>query len=135
MTRMRYTVHEDLNIVELVPSGVIHVTDILEYGNRLISHGEIRAGTIEYVDMSNMKDLTVTYRSAHDLKFMHEKWLELGWLGSVYNCVSDTEYGLVRMVSAIVETLPGCPQNLMFPLRKSMSLDHIRPFLLSKIDN
>jgi hypothetical protein len=80
-----------------------------------------------------MTNLIVDYNSAQELGLMHEKWLEKGWLGSVYYAPLDIEFGIVRMVGAIVEGISNAPQNLMIPLREKISLNQVRKFLLSNI--
>ena len=133
MATMEYRFHEELNIIELTPKGEVHLKDILNYGSELLEKGLIRDDVIEYVELSGMTNLSIDYISADQLSTMHQKWIDNGWLGSVYYTPLDIEYGIVRMVGAIVECLPHAPQNLMIPLREKIPLNEVRGHLLSNI--
>ena len=126
LVRMQYQFHTELNVVELTPVGGVHVNDILAYGHELVDRGLMRDGTVEYVDMSAMTNLIVDYSSARLLGSMHERWLEAGWFGSVYFTPEDLQFGIVRMVGAIVEGVSGAPSGIMVPLRERTALDQLR---------
>jgi len=126
VAEMQYQVHREINVVELAPVGEVHVKEILAYGHELVDRGLMREGTIEYVDMSAMTNLVVDYASAQLLSRMHDRWLEAGWFGSVYFTPKDLQFGIVRMVSAIVEGIPGAPSGIMVPLREQTPLDQLR---------
>ena len=133
MASMKYIVHESLNVIELKPVGEVHVEDICTYGNELLSEGVMRDGTIEYVDMSGMTGMTVSYSSAHSLVDMHVRWLSAGWYGSIYYTPNDTQFGIVRMVRAIVECIPGSPTGIMVPSRERVPLEEARALISRSI--
>lgn len=133
MAEMNYTVHEQLNLIELRPLSEVNVEDICAYGNRLVDQGIMRDGTIEFVDMSDITGLTVSYASARDLADFHNRWLSAGWFGSFYYTPKDSQFGIVRMVRAIVECIPNSPTGMMVPCRKRIPLEEARDFISKHI--
>jgi len=131
MAAMDYSYNTDLNLVILRPNGVVSIENILSYGNELLEKGYMTQGTIEYVDMSEIKDLSINYSSAHNLVTMHDKWLDAGWFGSYYYAPRDIHIGIVNMVGSIVKTQPNhnLPEDIMLPLREKIEPEAVREYL------
>lgn len=126
MADMVYRVHQELNLVELKPVGEVHIEDILSYGHGLLDDGVIHQGTIEYVDMSDMTNLFIDYNGAQRLVEMHTKWFSAGWLGSVYFTPKDFQFGIIRMLGTVIESIPNRPTRVMIPLREKTPLEQLR---------
>ncbi|PCJ55511.1 MAG: hypothetical protein COA79_20640 [Planctomycetota bacterium] len=132
---MNYSYNEFLNVVVLKPAGKVQVSDICAYGSELLDQGIMTKDTIEYVDMSSMTDLSVSYIEARRLVSMHKLWLSAGWYGSVYFTSTDLEFGIVRMVGAVVECIPDSPTGIMIPLREPTPLEQLREVISNHISN
>ena len=132
-TEMNYTIHEQLNLIELRPVGEVNVADICAYGYKILDQGIMRDGTIEYVDMSDVTGLTVSYASAQDIVGFLNRWISAGWFGSVYYTPKDSQFGIVRMVRAIVECIPNSPTGMMVPCRKPIPLEEVRDLIKQHI--
>jgi len=131
MADMKYINHENLNIVELIPVGDVQIKDILRYGNELLDKGLMKQDTIEYVDMSNMTNLSVDYNSSHQLITLHEEWLNCGWYGSVYYTPELFQLGIINMVGAVIKSQPDVklPDGIMYPSREKIPISSVRDFL------
>ena len=126
MGMMPYSFDEKRNLVVLRPSGSIDVQEILEYGSALLDEGVISDGLVEYVDMSGMTNLSVDYNSAQRLVEMHRKWIDHGWIGSLYYTPLDVQFGIVRMVAAMVSAVDPEFDHPMIPLREPTAPEEIR---------
>lgn len=133
MASMDYSHHPALNIVLVTPKGDVTVDDINTYGHELIEKGYMTLDTIEYVDMSEITDITFNYRDSHKLIGMHRKWLRAGWYGSFYYAPQDLHMGMVAMVGSVVQSQPNLtlPNNLMLPSKTKLPLEECRDFLRS----
>jgi len=89
------------------------------------------SNTIEYVNMSQIKDFAFNYSTAHKLIAMHDKWLKAGWYGSYYYAPRDVHLGIINMVASIIKLQPGynLPEGIMIPGRENISPEDIRYFL------
>ncbi len=129
MGTMPHSYHVDLNLVEVTPKGSIEVDDILEYGRSLIDQGIMSRGTVEYVDMSEMTNLVIDYRSAQKLVQMLRTWIECGWVGSVFYAPQDPEFGIMRMVGALGGAITPDLGIPLIPRREPTALEDVRQLL------
>ena len=90
---------------------------------------DVTAGTIEYYDFSEMTNLSVDYQSAHALREALRDWLARGWEGSVFFTPRDYQFGMIRMIGAVMESIHGAPSEYMIPSREPIALAEIRNFI------
>jgi hypothetical protein len=126
MSGFDYSVHTDLNLIEVRPSGVVHLADILSYAQEVLSLGVVTEGTIECYDLSEMTNLSLDYQSARALTEALREWLSRGWQGSVFFTPQDHQFGMIRMIGAVVESIEGAPGGMMIPRREPTPLGEVR---------
>ena len=129
MSSFGYRFHADLNLIELHPGGVVEISDILSYSREVLTLDIVTAGTIEYYDFSEMTNLSVDYQSAHALREALRDWLARGWEGSVFFTPRDYQFGMIRMIGAVMESIHGAPSEYMIPSREPIALAEIRNFI------
>jgi hypothetical protein len=126
MNRFDYHVHTDQNLIEVHPVGVVQISDILSYAREALSRGIVTEGVVEYYDLSEMTNLEADYESAVGLTASLQEWLSRGWLGSVFFTPQKYQFGMIRMMGAIVESIPGAPAVVMIPSLEPISLGEVR---------
>ena len=126
MSSFDYQVHLDLNLIEVRPTGVVQISDILSYSKEVLSRGIVTEGTIEYYDLSEMTNLNLDYKSAYALTGSLQKWRSAGWQGSVFFAPQDYQYGMIRMIAAVVESIEGAAEGMMVPRREPIALGEVR---------
>jgi hypothetical protein len=124
-----YRLHADLNVLEVRPVGVVRLNDILAYANEALSRGEITQGTVEYYDLSGMTNLDLDYQSACELTETLQQWCSRGWEGSVFFTPERYQFGMIRMIGAVLESLEGAPEQMMIPHDEPLGLDEVRDFI------
>ena len=129
MSGFDYHVHTDLNLIEVHPAGVVQITDILSYSKEMLSLDIVTDGTVEYYDLSEMTNLNLDYKSACTLNGELQRWLSCGWQGSLYFTPQAYQYGMIRMIGAVVESIEGAPEGMMIPRREPIALDEVRDFI------
>jgi len=125
-------VHVDLNLIEVRPSGVVQVSDILSYAQEVLLLDLITEGTIEYYDLSEMTNLELDYKSARSLSDTLRDWLSRGWAGSVYFTPEAYQFGMIRMIGAVVESIQGAPGGMMIPTHEPIALEEVRSFVAGR---
>jgi hypothetical protein len=133
MAEMIYTYYPDMNLVYLKPVGDVVVDDILTYGHRLLELGHMVRNTVEYVDMSEMTNLQLDYLSSQKLIAMHRDWIKAGWHASGYYTPKAVQFGMIRMLATVIDSLEGATPNFMYPFREFVEIEDIRAFLDSKL--
>ena len=129
MSAFDYHVHTDLGLIEVHPTGVVHLSDILLYAQEVLSLDLITEGTIEYYDLSKMTNLSVDYRSARALSETLQKWVSRGWHGSVFFTPEEYQFGMIRMIGVVAEFIEGAPDRMMIPCREPIRLAEVRDFI------
>ena len=129
MSGYDYQFHTDLNLIEAHPAGVVQLSDIVSYAQEVLSLDLLTEGTIEYVDLSEMTNLSLDYKSACDLNGTLQKWLARGWQGSVFFTPQEYQFGMIRMIGTIAESLENELGGMMFPCREPISLDEVRDLI------
>ena len=124
-----YHVHIDLNLIEVRAAGVVNISDILSYSKEVLSLDIVTEGTIEYYDLSEMTNLNLDYKSAYALNEEFQRWLSRGWQGSVFFTPQEFQYGMIRMIGAVMESIRGAPDGMMIPRREPIALDEVRDFI------
>ena len=127
MSLLNYHVHPDRKIIEVRPSGVVQVSDILSYAEEALSLDLITTGTVEYYDLSGMTNLSVDYKSARALAGTVQEWLARGWYGSVFVTPQEYQFG---MTGAIAESIEGSPGGMMVPTREPIDLGDVRDLIV-----
>ncbi len=135
MSSLNYEFHSTLNLIELHPTGVVKIADILSYSKEVLTLGIVTEGTVEYYDFSEMTNLAVDYQSANSLQEALRDWVERGWLGSVYFTPNDYQYGIIRMLSAILDSIEGAAGELMVPSREPVALGDVRAYIAERIEH
>ena len=126
MSNLKYKIHPTLNLIELQPTGVVKIADILSYSKEVLMLDIVTEGTVEYYDFSEMTNLEVDYQSAYALQKSLRDWVARGWSGSVYFTPQDYQYGIIRMLGAILESVEGTHSELMIPTREPVALGDVR---------
>jgi hypothetical protein len=129
MSPFDYQVHSDHNLIELRPAGVVQLSDILSYAREALSLDLVTKGTIEYYDLSEVTDLNVDYSSARALSEILQEWVSRGWEGSVFFASSDYQYGMIRMIGGVTESIEGAPGGMMIPSREPVALGEVRSLI------
>jgi hypothetical protein len=132
MSSFDYHVHTDLNLIEVRPTGVVQLSDILSYGNEALSLDIVTEGTIEYFDLSETTNLNLDYNSACTLTGALREWLARGWQGSVYFTPQEYQFGMIRMIGAVVESIQGAPDGMMIPRREPIALGEVRDLIAER---
>ncbi len=132
MSGYDYNVHTGLNLIEVHPAGLVQLSDILTYAKEVLSLDLVTEGTIEYVDLSEMTHLSLDYESAHNLTGTRQEWLARGWQGSVFFTPQEHQFGMIRMIGAVAESLEGSLGEMMIPRREPISLDEVRDLIAQR---
>ena len=129
MSSFNFHVHTDLNLIEVHPSGVVQISDIVSYAKEALSLDIVTEGTIEYYDLSEMTNLNGDYKSARGLTGLFLEWISRGWHGSVFFTPQDYQFGMIRMMGAIVESIQDVPAVVMIPRREPAALGEARELI------
>jgi hypothetical protein len=129
MSSFHYYVHTDLNLIEVHPSGVVQISDIVSYAQEALSLDIVTEGTIEYYDLSEMTNLCADYESARGLTGILREWISRGWQGSVFFTPQEYQFGIIRMMGAIVENIQDTPAVVMIPRREPIALGEVRDLI------
>ena len=129
MSSFDYHVHTDLNLIEVHPSGVVQISDIMSYAQEALSLDFVTEGTIEYYDLSETTDLNADYESARGLTGLLQEWISRGWHGSVFFTPQKLQFGMIRMMGAIVESIQDEPAVVMIPRCEPIALGEARDLI------
>ena len=129
MGTLDYHVHADLNLIEVRPFGMVNVADVASYAQELLSRDVITEGTIEYYDLSKMTNLDGDYQSAYGLTGLLREWISRGWHGSVFFTPREFQFGMIRMMGAILEGIQASPAVVMIPRREPVTLPEARKLI------
>lgn len=132
MSSFDYHVHTDLNLIEVRPAGVVQLSDILSYAQEVLSFDLVTQGTIEYYDLSEMTNLSLDYQSACALTETLREWLWRGWQGSIYFTPQEYQFGMIRMISVVVDSIEGAPRGMMVPRREPTALGEVRDLIAQR---
>lgn len=126
MSSLDYHVHPDLNLIEVHPSGVVQISDIASYAREALSLDILNEGTVEYYDLSEMTDLDADYQSALGLTGLLQEWISRGWQGSVFYTPREIQFGMIRMMGAVVDSIQNESHVVMIPRREPSALSDVR---------
>ena len=129
MSSFKYNFHTDLNLIEVHPSGNVQISDILSYAQETLSLDLVTKGTIEYYDLSEMTNLNADYNSLQRLAGLFEKWISLGWQGSVFFTPQEYQFGMIRMMGTFLESIQDAPAVVMIPRREPTALGEVRDLI------
>jgi hypothetical protein len=129
MSNLDYHVHTELNLIEIRPTGEVKVEDILSYAHEVLSRDILTEGTIEYYDLSGMTNLRADYESAWGLSGALQEWVSSGWHGSVFYTPEPYQFGMIRMMGAILESIQDAPDVLMIPSHEPLALEQVRSII------
>ena len=129
MSNYHYQFHTGLNLIEVHYTGAIQLSDITSYIQEILSLDLVTEGSIEYVDLSEMTNLTLDYKSANMLIGALQECVARGWQGSVYFAPRDYQFGTIRMLGAIADSLEGTFGGMMIPRREPISLAEVRDLI------
>ena len=129
MSDIDYHFHAELNLIESHLAGVVQLSDLLSYTQELLSLDLVTEGTIEYADLSEMTNFSLDYKSAIQLDNTFQELLTRGWQGSVVFTPQEYQFGIIRMMGAIAESLEGALYGMMIPIRGPISLDEVRDLI------
>ncbi len=130
MSRFEYRVHTDLNLIEVHPTGVVQISDIVSYAQEILSRHILTGGTIEYLDLSKTTNLNVDFESARRLSGLLREWITRGWHGSVFFTPQEHQFGMIRMMGSILESIQDAPVVVMIPRREPTALGEVRNLIV-----
>ena len=108
---------------------MVQISDIASYVEEALSLGVATEGTVEYYDLSEMTNLNADYQSARGLTGLLQEWLSRGWQGSLFFTPQEYQFGMIRMMGAIVESIQDAPAVVMIPRREPTALGEVRDFI------
>ncbi len=73
--------------------------------------------------------LNTDYDSACRLTGLLREWLSRGWQGSVFFTPQKYQFGVIRMIGAIVGSIEGAPAAMMIPRREPTPLSEVRDLI------
>ena len=98
-----YKYYKDQRIVDTDAHGDVHVSEIVDYLERLLLDDEIIQGSIEIFSLENATDLDVRY---DNIQMFKEIWARYKVkVGNTVLVIAPTEiaFGLFRMLGSVVE--------------------------------
>jgi len=104
---IQYHFNRDLKILFAKGVGIVSLDDLLRYGKEVLNMDEDLTGSVEYVDLSEATDITVSYHSAQQMLNIYQGWMERGIKASILYTPSDFSYGIARMISAVLSSVAG----------------------------
>jgi hypothetical protein len=104
-----YVYREDDNLVNTTASGVVTLTEILQYIESVLSNPQIRKGYVEIVDLDRIDDIELTYKNLRTFPDLWKKSIEKGCVGIIIIAQSDLAFGLMRMLQTVVSTVATLP--------------------------
>ena len=129
MSAFDYHVHTDLNLIEVHPSKVVQISDIVSYALEIVSLDHLTEGTLEYYDLSEVTELNLDIESAAGLIGILRRWISRGWQGSVFFTPQEFQFRLIWMMGEIVESIQRTPDVVMIPRREPTALGEVRAFI------
>ncbi len=122
-----------LKILLAKGSEVISLDDILQYGISVLELPHDLKETIEYIDLSETKDVAVSYQSAQRMLSLYTRWMERGVIGSVAYAPNDACYGMARMISVVLSTVARGPVRGHILSRTPIRPEDLRSWLARAI--
>lgn len=126
MGSYHYHYHTDLNLIELRHTGVVENSDVVSYLEEILSLGIATEGTIEYVDLSEIAGLKADYDAASGFTGLFGELLSRGWQGAVFFAPREYQFGMVRMLGAVLESMQERPAAALIPRREPTALGDVR---------
>lgn len=128
-----YCFHEELNLIEVHPVGVVKIPDIATYAQEILARDLLTEGTIEYYDLSGMTNLEGNFSDAFGLSGLIRNWISRGWHGSVFFTPSQYQFGMIRMMGSIAENVLAAPSVAMIPRREPTALGDVRAVIADHV--
>jgi len=101
---IKYDYDKDKNIVYSYPSGLISMSDITEYFNKLVEDPNVENGFIEIANLNEVTEFKISYKEALQLpnSFAEVKYKK-NHKGTILIGKNDSQFGMARMMSIISE--------------------------------
>jgi len=122
-----------LKILLAKGSEIISLDDVLQYGRNVLEQPHDLKETIEYIDLSEAKDVAVSYQSAQQMLSIYQQWMERGVIGSVVYAPNDVCYGMARMISVVLSSVAGGPVRGHILSRTPIRPENLRSWLAKAI--
>ena len=101
---IKYDYDKNKNIVCSKPSGLISISDIAEYFNKLVEDPNVEKGFIEIANLSEVTEFKISYKEALQLpNLFAEVKNKKNHKGTILIGKKDFQFGMARMMSIISE--------------------------------
>lgn len=100
---VKYDIHNTFNVIIVELSGVIIISDLLEYMKTVLKDSKYRHGMKELIDLRNVEDISLVYG---DLQTYVKKLKNLKLEKSAVVAASDFFFGMANMYQALSFYLP-----------------------------
>jgi len=115
---VNYSYREDKNLLSTTASGDLTVIEVLQYLESIIGNSKIGRGFVEVVNLEQIDDITLTYRSLNRFPELWTKYVEKGCAGTIIIAQSDLAFGMMRMVQTVASASNN-PQEISFDVCRS----------------
>ena len=95
----------------------------------ILSRGLVVEGTVEYVDLSEITEIKADFHLASRFTVLFGQLLSRGWQGAVFFAPEDFQFGMVRMLGAVLESMQEKPVAALVPRRTPTALADVRGVL------
>jgi len=101
---IKYDYDKNKNIVYSYPSGLISISDIAEYFNKLVEDPNVEKDFIEIANLSEVTEFKISYKEALQLpNLFAEVKNKKNHKGTILIGKKDFQFGMARMMSIISE--------------------------------
>jgi len=101
---INYEYDKDKNIVYSYPSGLISISDIAEYFNKLVEDPNVEKGFIEIANLNEVTEFKISYKEALQLpNLFADVKNKKNHKGTILIGIKDFQFGMARMMSIISE--------------------------------
>ncbi len=129
MGKVVYRLHSDLNLVEMRHTGPAENSEVVSHIEEILSRGLVVEGTVEYVDLSEITEIKADFHLASRFTVLFGQLLSRGWQGAVFFAPEDFQFGMVRMLGAVLESMQEKPVAALVPRRTPTALADVRGVL------
>lgn len=126
-----YTYDSVQNLVLTEVAGVVSVNELLQYTNDVSRDMNVMPGFIEIVDLAEVIDLEISYKTAKKLSKSWDEWRHKSHQGSIIYAPADLTYGTVRMLQSLMNSEGGSEEKLYLVTRNKENV----PRLINKMKN
>jgi len=114
---IEYTYNEETKIIDTNAHGIVHVSEIVDYLQTILSDDQIEYGATEIFSLENAADLIMTYSQAQIFKSLWATYKVRIGKRILVIAPTDKAFGLFRMLASVVEMSDEEAGNAFIVLR------------------